>query len=222
VLPDEYGLNHASPKNAAGARCLFYRLHSYLFMKIQTLKKLAVLSFFALSAFDLQADIPTLNPKARDTISLVNNMETKNGFSAQFWMTTDEHIFSTWARPGAIRNLKPITFVKRNMPVYLALFISSPGISKVVVQGGVLNNSSDVTFDLYIIGPQGTLSLAYLQKIAWKGTSPSPGLVYLAHDRGTLNFEMIDTLGEYTIVVILHDNVRNTDLKLTRKLELVE
>jgi len=197
-------------------------LHSCLFMKIQTLNKLAVLSFFALNAFDLQADIPTLNSKARDTVSMVNNMVTKNGFSAQFWMTTDEHIFSTWAKPGAIRSLKPITSVKRNTPVYLALFIASPGINKVIVQGGASRNSSNVTFDMYIIGPQGNINLTYLQKIAWKGTPPSPGLVYLSRDRGTLYFETIDALGEYTIVVVLHDNIRNTDLELTRKLELVE
>ena len=37
-----------------------------------------------------------------------------------------------------------------------------------------------------------------------------------------LNFEVIDPTGQYTIVVMLHDNVRKTDMKLVRKLELVE
>lgn len=200
---------------------MFHRLHSCLFMKIQTLNKLAVLSFFALNAFDLQADIPTLNSKARDTVSMVNNMVTKNGFSAQFWMTTDEHIFSTWAKPGAIRGLKPITAVRRNTPVFLALFIANPG-GRSVGKSTNPRFASDVSFDLYVISPNGTLSLAFQQRTAWKGTSPSPGLVYLARDRGTLNFEAIDALGEYNVVVILHDNVRKMDLKLTRKLELTD
>ena len=190
-------------------------------MKIQTLKKLALLCFFALISFDVQADILASGQKGRDTIVQVNNLETKNGFSAQFWMTTDEQIFSTWAKPGAIRGLKPVTVVRRNTPVFLALFIASPGGRTV----GKPNNprfTSDVSFDLYVISPNGTLSLAYQQRTAWKGTSPSPGLVYLARDRGILNFEAIDALGEYTIVVILHDNVRKMDIKLTRKLELVD
>lgn len=190
-------------------------------MKFQTLKKLAILSFFALSAFDLRADILAPGQKARDTIGLVNTMETKNGFSAQFWMTTDEQIFAAWAKPGAIRSLKPSATVKRNTPIYLALFIASPG-GRGSTKPGDSRATSDVTFDLYLVNPSGILSLAYQQRIAWKGPAPSPGLVYLARDHGTLNFEAIDPLGNYTVVVVLHDNVRKTDLKLTRKLELVE
>jgi len=190
-------------------------------MKTQTLKKLALLCFFALIAFDVQADILASGQKPKDIIGQVGSLESKNGFSAQFWMTTDEQIFSTWAKPGAIRGLKPITAVRRNTPVFLALFIANPG-GRSVGKSTNPRFASDVSFDLYVISPNGTLSLAFQQRTAWKGTSPSPGLVYLARDRGTLNFEAIDALGEYNVVVILHDNVRKMDLKLTRKLELTD
>ena len=186
-------------------------------------KKLLVLIFLAfLSASSVQADILSEGQKARDTIGRVNSLQTQDGFSAQFWLTTDEQIFSTWTKPGAIRDLKPATQVKRNTPIYLALFIASPGMRNASKSTTKVNLVSDVTFDLYIISPNGSVSLAYKQRSGWKGNSPSPGLVYLAKDRGTLSFEAIDPLGEYSVMLILHDNVRKTDLKLTRKLELVE
>ena len=192
-------------------------------MKKQLFKNLVVLVFLALAVHRAPADILAPGMAAPDAIGQINSLETKDGFSAQFWMTTEEQIFSTWAKTGAIRGLKPAIQVKRNLPVYLALFFANPGVRSVVKRvGGKPKLSSDVTFDLYIISPSGSLGLTYKQRIAWMGVPPSPGLVYLARDRGVLSFEAIDALGEYTIVVVVHDNVRKTDLRLTRKLELAD
>ena len=191
-------------------------------MKTQLVKKFAALACFAIATNMAFADILTPGMATSDTIGQVNSLETADGFSGQFWMTTEEQIFSTWAKTGAIRSLKPSIQVKRNTPVFMALFIANPGVKTVVKASGKANSISDVTFDLYIISPNGTLSFTNKQRTVWRGTPPSPGLVYLAKDRGVLNFEVIDHLGEYAVVVILHDNVRKADLKLTRKLELVE
>jgi len=192
-------------------------------MKPQMLKKLTALGLLALATASAPADISNPTQAGRNTIGQVTNMETKDGFSAQFWMTTDEQIFSSWTKPGALRNLKPIDEIKRNTPIYLALFVANPGAKGPTNPGAKQSTAtSDVTFDLYVVNPSGALSVAYKQRPGWKGLSPSPGLVYLAKDRGTLNFEAIDPLGEYAVVVIIHDNVRKADIKLTRKLTLVE
>ncbi len=186
------------------------------------LLQLAALAWCALAILPARADILSPGMDAKNSIGFVSSLETKDGFSAQFWMTTDEEIFATWARSGAIRGLKPTIQVKRNIPVYLALFLANPGVRSVSVGGDQPRLSSDVTFDLYIISPAGVLSLANKQRSAWKGTPPTSGLVNLALDRGVLGFEAIDPVGEYTIVVVLHDNVRKIDMKLSRKLDLVE
>ncbi|MEI6562594.1 MAG: hypothetical protein WCO68_11030 [Verrucomicrobiota bacterium] len=158
-----------------------------------------------------------------DVISQIGGLETKDGFSAQFWMTTDEQVFYTWAKGSSIRSLKPTIKVKRNIPVFLALFLANPGVKSVVAPvSGKINTSSDVTCDLYLISPNGTLSLASKQRVAWKGVPPAPGLVCLARDRGALSFEVIDPLGEYTLVLVVRDNVRKLEMKLSRKLELVD
>ena len=165
-----------------------------------------------------------MNPKldAHDAIVQINSLETKGGFSAQFWVTTDDQIFTTWARAGAIRDLRPTVKIKRNVPAYMAVFLANPGIRTAVKSAGKTRSFSDVTFDLYIISPGGVLSLANKKRVGWKGAPPSPGLVYLAKDKATLNFEAIDVTGEYTIVVLIHDNIRKVDMKLSRKLDLVD
>ena len=187
------------------------------------LKKFAALLIFTLAVTSAPADLLSPGLTVTDALGQVNSLETKNGFSAQFWMTTDEQIFLTWAKSGSIRNLKPVIQVKRNTPIFLALFIANPGVKSIVSPvTGKISTSSDVTFDLYIISPKGSLSLASKQRSAWKGNPPSPGLVYLAKDRGVLNFEAIDPLGEYTVVLVLRDNARKVEMKLSRKVELTE
>jgi len=183
---------------------------------------LATAVLCTLAVLPARADILSPNMDAKDTIGLVNSLETKNGLSAQFWMTTDEEIFSTFSRSGAIRGMKPVIQVKRSTPVFLAIFLANPGVRSVTIGTDQTLLSSDVTFDLYLVSPAGVLSLANKQRSAWKGTPPTPGLVTLAKDRGVLNFEAIDASGEYTVVVILHDNVRKIDMKLARKLELID
>ena len=100
-------------------------------MKPQMLKKLTALGLLALATASAPADISNPIQAGRNTIGQVTNMETKDGFSAQFWMTTDEQIFSSWTKPGALRNLKPIDEIKRNTPIYLALFVGpvAPGFA---------------------------------------------------------------------------------------------
>jgi len=153
----------------------------------------------------------------------VPGMKTdENGFSAQFWMTTDEAVFNSWVRSGAIRNLVPAAKVKRSVPVHMALFLANPGVRRIAMPKSEPQFFSDVSFDLYLVSPSNTLNFASRNRTAWKGTPPSPGLVSLAADRVTLNFEAIDKPGEYTIFVVLTDNVRKTTMKLERKLELVD
>lgn len=191
-------------------------------MNKELVKTFAFAGILTLATSLACGDILSPGMDATDAIGQVKSLETSDGFSAQFWMTTDEQIFSTWAKSSAIRSLKPTIQVKRNVPIYLALFMANPGVRSMTKSSSRPVMVSDVTFDLYIINPNGTLSLANKARVGWSGPPPAPKLVHLAKDRGLLNFEIIDPLGQYTIVVVLHDNVRKTDMKLVRKLELVE
>ena len=190
-------------------------------MKKHLAKKIAGVMFFALAMDQAPADILSPEVGGTNAIAQIENLETQDGFSAQFWMTTEEQIFTTWSQTSAIRNLKPTLQVQRNTPVYLALFMANPGVRSVVKKRGAKPVfSSDITFDLYVINPSGIVSLASKQRVGWRGSPPSPGLVNLAKDRGVLNFEAIDPLGEYTVVLMVHDNIRKVDMKLTRKLKV--
>lgn len=192
-------------------------------MTKRKLSTVAAIGLFLLGATAVQADILSPGMDSKDAINQVKSMETVDGFSAQFWITTEEQIFASWARNTAIRDLKPTISAKRNTPIYLALFIANPGVRlRQEVTSKVVHKISDVTFDMYIITPMGHLTLATKQRIGWRGTAPAAELVFLARDRGTIAFEAIDPLGEYTIAMVVHDNVKKTDIKLVRKLNLVD
>lgn len=187
-----------------------------------TWKKCVSFGIALLTADVACADLLAPKLDAHDAIAQINSLDTKGGVSAQFWVTIDDQIFNAWAKEGAIRNLKPALQVKRNIPVYLALFLANPGIRTVIRTTGKPRLYSDVTFDTYLVSPTGILSLISKQRVGWKGAPPSPGLVYLAKDRGLLSFAAIDPIGEYNILVIIHDNIRKVDMRLARKLDLVD
>ncbi len=168
------------------------------------------------------ADLLSPDMNAKDAIGRVDSMETKNGLSAQFWLTADEQVFAAWARAGAIRDLKPTLQAKRNVPIFVALFLANPGIRAIMGPDGRETRLCNVTFDLYVIDPNGTLTMANKQRTAWKGEPPPPGLINLAKDKNVLNFEAIDSLGQYTVILIVHDLIRHIDMKLSRKVELMD
>jgi len=170
----------------------------------------------------------------KEAVKEAKNFQTEGDFSAQFWMTDDDGIFTSWERSSALRNLKqlplvrPNTFqVKRNKPVYMALFIANPEVRSIQISNRQFYTYSDVTYDFYIFNPRGELMTISKQQAAWRGEPPSPKLVHLARDRSSVTFEAIDPPGEYTVIVIVHDNIRRADnkpvdIRLMRKLELEE
>jgi hypothetical protein len=191
-------------------------------MKTSTRTRLALALLCGWVPLTAPADILAPNMNVKDTIGRVDSMHTEGGLTAQFWLTSDEQIFSGWARTGAIRDLKPTVQVKRNTPLFLALFLVDPGVRTILGAGGKPTRNANVSFDLYVINPNGVLCLANKARVAWKGEPPPPGLINLARDRGVISFEAIDPLGQYTVIVIVHDNIRHIDMKLSRRLELID
>ena len=181
-------------------------------------KTLTFLLAFCLPLTAVRADL--LAP-SRTTIQSVN-LQTVSGFSAQFWMTEDEHLFTGLERSSALRQLKQTTQVKRRTPVYMALFFANPGIRVTPILNRRPHTYSDISFDFYVVNPLGELITVQRGLNAWRGNPPPPGLTHLARDRSSITFEAIDAPGEYTVIVVVHDNVRRVDIKLTRRLELLE
>jgi hypothetical protein len=101
-------------------------------MKMQRLKKIAAFGLYLWAAAAVQGDILNENMKSNDSIGLIKALETKDGLSAQFWMTTSEQIFTAWSKTTAIRDLRPVAEIKRNVPVYVAVFIANPGVRRIV------------------------------------------------------------------------------------------
>ena len=146
-------------------------------------------------------------------------MVTKDGFSAQFWITDSEEFFLNWVHED-VRNLNSVASTKRGRSLYIALFIADPGKVNRRVKGKGLVPTSDVTYDFLVLRPDGTVYGSGKQLVAWSGAAPSPHLVHLANGKVMIMLDEIDPPGEYTVNVLVTDNVNKTAIQLQRKFSL--
>jgi len=195
-------------------------------MKLSKVRPLLVLLAAGVSLF---ANLPVVAQDRISTLTLpeqviVENkhMTVREGFGAQFWITDSDRFFLNWVRSDT-KNLTPISFIRRNVPLFIAIFIVDPGVKKTVIAEGKPKLSSDVTYDFEILRPDGTPypGGGGLNITGWRGRPPAEHLVTLLYDNHvTLNFDLVDPVGEYTIRVLVHDNVKNVTVPLTRTVML--
>ena len=161
-------------------------------------------------------------PLATGTQVIIPNdwMKTKNGFSAQFWVTDRERFFLNWVHSDT-RNLIPVFSTKRGVRLLIAIFAVGMGDRAVTNADGKVKHSSDVTYDFNVKKPDNSDAAEGKDVTGWMGKS-QPHLVQLLYGRPSLFFEATDPSGEYTITVAVHDNVRKVDVTLIRKLVLMD
>jgi hypothetical protein len=167
-----------------------------------------------------------------DSVLIENDeLKIRNGFGAQFWVTDSEIFFLNWLRTD-IRNLAPVTRTRRNIPLYIAVFVLNPGSHR--IKGA---KRCDVTYDYEVLRPDGGCLDAGKSYIAWASKPPPPAIIELALGNTPAEqtgdkrmmlpyprviFGVIDPPGEYIVNVLVHDNVKKVDIALQRKLLLQE
>ena len=154
---------------------------------------------------------------------LVENrhMTVKDGFGAQFWLTSSDRFFMNWVKADT-RNLTPVAATRRSIPLYLAVFIVDPGVKKTVRPDGTFKLISDVTYDFQVFKPDGTpYPGGGAQNVTGLSGRPSAQhMVTLLYGKATVTFDLIDQPGDYTIKVVVHDNIRQIHIPLTRTVAL--
>ena len=166
------------------------------------------------------ADATTLT-RPDQVINQNKEMTVKDGFGAQFWMTDNDRFYNNWLSADT-RNFTPVLVTRRNIPLYLAVFAVDPGVKKVQRPDGSFKLSSDVTYDFQIFQPDGTPypGGAGRNITGISGRPPASHMVALLFGRASLTFDLIDPVGEYTVKVVVNDNVRKVSIPLTRKIVL--
>ena len=182
---------------------------------------IATSPFFASQAIGAENQATLTRPN--QVIVQNEHMTMKEGFGAHFWLTDSDRFYLNWVHADT-RNLTPVVVTHRNVPLFIAVFIVDPGIKKVILFDGKEKLTSDVTYDFQILKPDGSQypNGAGRNITGWTKRPPPPHLVQLLYGRATITFELIDPIGEYTVNIVVHDNVRKVDIPLQRKVQLVE
>ena len=144
--------------------------------------------------------------QAPAAISEIKSMPTKDGFSAQLYLTTNENIFQEWV-PDL--RLPPVVKVGRNKPILTLILIANPGADG--------EGLAHVVYDLVIKKPDGTIYAEAPNMPGWAGRKPPPpGLVELARGSVTIRIEGDDPAGRYSVEATIHDNVKGCWIKMVR------
>lgn len=137
----------------------------------------------------------------------------KDGFGAQMFLTDSEAFYLNWLKTD-LRTLTQVISTHRGHRFYVAVFFVDPGETR--------TGRADITYDLKVLKPDGSLYGGQAKIPGWKGYAPAKHLVELAHGKIDINFEVIDPSGVYTVDVVVHDNVNHIDIPLEKTVTLLD
>lgn len=141
------------------------------------------------------------------------NMKSKDGFGGQFILTDNENIYAAWAKPET-----PKIDIATKLPVGKLLvpvvIFANPEKDK--------NGSIDVTYDLEIRKPDGSVARKIADIVCAKGPFKAPQFnLQLSQSEVKWGADATDPLGVWTFKLMLKDNIRGTQLPLEASVEIV-
>jgi hypothetical protein len=142
------------------------------------------------------------------------NIASKDGFSGQLWLTEHEEFFREFAQGGNVK-FEATSNVKRDVPVFLTFFITGPGLDT--------SGAADVTADITIRKPDGTIYFQTKDAPCWSGKFPFAATSTQVGDtKVKLRIEAKDPAGKYTVEATVHDKTKKIDLLLKKDFEVAQ
>jgi len=136
-------------------------------------------------------------------------MSATNDFGVQFALIEDKTFFDKWNTP-AIPHFKPISKASRGVPIYTMVIFAGAGLRK--------DGTVDVTFDAIVRKPDGSIYGQDKNMIGASGRIASlPGDLQLVREYFAIRIEPNDPSGEYSVEVLVRDNVKKLELQLKRR-----
>ena len=140
------------------------------------------------------------------------NMKSKNGFGAQLFLTESAQFFEDWKKSETPK-LTTLEKPRRNVPIFTAILFVDPGTDA----GG----AADVTCDITVRKPDGTVYGRQKDVVGWKGKYIVPAHnLQLSQGRMGIRIEPQDPSGIYTVDVVVRDNIRKIELPLKTTFEI--
>ena len=142
------------------------------------------------------------------------NVGSAKGFTAQLLMTENEEFFREFAQGGAVK-FDGTTHVRRDVPVFLTLFITGPGLDA--------SGAAEVVADIIIRKPDGTVYFEGMDAPCWTGKYPyTPESTQVADAKVKLRIEPKDPAGEYCVEATVHDKSKKVDLFLRKNFDVAK
>jgi len=142
------------------------------------------------------------------------NMKAKDGFGGQFILSSNEGIYADWAKPETPRIDVASKLAVGELLVPVVIFVN-PKKDK--------DGSIDVTYDLRIYKPDGSLAREISGIVCAKGVFNAPQFnLQLSQSEAKWGAEATDPLGTWTFKLLLKDNVRGIGLPLETSVEITK
>ena len=135
-------------------------------------------------------------------IKFHQDLQTKDGFSAELRLTTNKDVFLE-ITPNP-EHLVPLEEVKRGVPFYTVILFANAASR---------NGKPDLVYAIVIKRPDGSVYGSAKDMPGWKDRPPAtPGLVHIAAGTLKIKIDPEDPAGKYTVIADIRDNARGTTL----------
>lgn len=154
-----------------------------------------------------------INPQWSQAIPDAESKKSEKDFGAQLLLTEAAKFFEDWNKPETPQ-LNATDRARRMFPLHTVLVFSNPGLDQ--------SKSADVTADIIVRKPDGSIYAEHKNLPCWKGKYvAAPFSLQLAQGRLGIRIEPNDPGGTYSVEVTIRDNIKKVQLKL-RKTFVVE
>jgi hypothetical protein len=137
-----------------------------------------------------------------------DSQKARGGFGALVLLVDDTKFFDDWKKPDA-PHFKSVVTAKRMVPVHVAVIFAGPGAGP--------SGTADVTCDVTVLKPDGSIYGEQKGLVATRDRVPSPTMLSLADERLVVRIEPKDPSGTYTVEAVVKDNVKKVELKLKER-----
>jgi hypothetical protein len=181
-------------------------------LKARGMKPLSLILILVLSGGVLLGEDASSWRKDGEPVADAPNMKSANGFGAQLFLTENAKFFEDWSKPETPK-LTPLKTAHRNVPIFTAILFADPGLDA--------EGSADVTCDIIVRRPDGSIYGEQKDVIGWKGKYLVPAHnLQLTQGRMGIRIEPQDPSGTFTVEVIVRDHIKKVELSLKEIFEV--
>jgi len=142
----------------------------------------------------------------------VKSIEGKN-FGAQLWLVDDLELPQRWwSIPDRVYEIPRVNKIQRGKPIMPVIIFAGAGEKE---------GLCDLTWDIIVRKPDGTIYGEAKDLNCWKGMSvPPPNELQMSIESLATVIEKTDPSGKYTVEAVVHDNIKELELVLHQYFEV--